>query len=397
MTDRTKRKSERGHQREDWVQFHQRIVQLPDPRGGKKRHEKVIKLTELLRERENKTDQSKFLHSAAGGTKSIQQDGKQERMDIETEKPFGKICNDKTEKSAPIDEGYENKLNEDSSDVTVPSTATRTEISQTGAKGNFATERNHITAKTNEKQFGPSKDNANDKGRQQNSKAEGPTANEVLTAWDYDEQPNEYNNSRVEDDDRQETQFQQVPSVAEMAVSTVKIKKEVVDKAAATWMMDTELSDDSSESEDDSEMLDQDNTSIYFKEDMEEESEDTSHPFTQRHQSVEAATAVSKRKSVNEGHSSGKQKRLHMTNVSRTEAMRKSGTDTARLTYDVSESATVVDQRKDLQEESGISQYAQTVSRVNDQGSSTTSQPPYQTDSDREWEQISRKIRHTDR
>ena len=49
--DRLTTRAGRGHSREAWTQYHNRLVQLPDKMGEKKRNKKVVKLTELLRNR----------------------------------------------------------------------------------------------------------------------------------------------------------------------------------------------------------------------------------------------------------------------------------------------------------------------------------------------------------
>ena len=52
MRDTLKKIGGSGHSREEWTKYHSRLVQIPDKMGGKQRAEKVVKLTELLRNRE---------------------------------------------------------------------------------------------------------------------------------------------------------------------------------------------------------------------------------------------------------------------------------------------------------------------------------------------------------
>ena len=57
MRERTKRAGGRGYQRAEWTNFHTRLVNIPDEVGGRTRREKVVKLTELLRNMEINSDQ----------------------------------------------------------------------------------------------------------------------------------------------------------------------------------------------------------------------------------------------------------------------------------------------------------------------------------------------------
>ena len=98
MRDSVKKKGGRGHSREEWTQYHNRLVQLPDRMGGKQRAEKVVKLTELLRNRDTIVE-----HESTGRTsmssKDVPGDGELENRSIT--KPVelsGKEVSEKTHK-----------------------------------------------------------------------------------------------------------------------------------------------------------------------------------------------------------------------------------------------------------------------------------------------------------
>ena len=404
MADRNKRKSGRAQQREEWIQVHQRLAQLPDTRGGKHRNEKVVKLTALLRERENKTDQSKLLNPADGGTEIITQDGILERKETETEKLVGKTCHDKTEKIYPIGRGYENELDENTSDSTESSTETRTKSKQTGSRNNLAAKQTYINTMRNNEQVGVSRDNTSEEGQETNKSVDEPMVTKVVTVWDYDEQSNKEGKSGIVANVRKEKQSK-VPQVVETEVGTVQIKKELVDKAADTWMMDTDINgelyesvnDRVNESANDSEMIDHETTSLSSHEEMEEDVDDTGHPFTQGYLSEDPVTGVSKRKSVNEGQSIGQQKRLHMMEDSHTNMTRNLGIERSSAKLHAVESASEADQIKDQQVDRSSTHKSVVIRDGTVQGGKSTPYSQYQTDSDKEWEQISHKIRTEDR
>ena len=59
MVERKKKKAGRGYVRDAWIQYYQRIAQKAEALlDGDARDEKVVKLTNLLRERENKMGQN---------------------------------------------------------------------------------------------------------------------------------------------------------------------------------------------------------------------------------------------------------------------------------------------------------------------------------------------------
>ena len=133
MRESSKPKRGGRYHRSEWTQYHTRLAQISEKEGEKERHEKVVKLTELLRKREiiSERNQETMVESELHKNQMCDEESDTEmRNNMEL---VGNFCTEETNKKATNGDKMTSEIEATHvPDGTVPSTARTSQTDETG-------------------------------------------------------------------------------------------------------------------------------------------------------------------------------------------------------------------------------------------------------------------------
>ena len=313
MGDRFRRNAGRGHSTEVWTHYHNRIANLPNKGSRAARHEKVVKLTEILRKKENFTDQTELTMEFSNDEevlKSLTADSEMEYQETDLSE---KDLHEHRQKSSEFGQ----------STTRTGTVKGNTKIEST--RDNESTKKNDTvnldkTMTGHNGQVQEATNTPNEHWKEQDIKHRPTTehneekmdeAMEIVSVWDYDEKQKHGIRQTQTLEQAKLNEKTSTRINGSNYITSVQIKKELVDEAAEMW--DAE---DSQNEEDNKSTSSIDTATIMASiENSEEgsETEDTEDemPGTQWQTQEKTNLSVSKRKSVPVEHSQI-QKRLHI-------------------------------------------------------------------------------------
>ncbi len=192
MGDRFGRNAGRGHSREVWKQYHNRIANLPNKGSRAARHEKVVKLTEILRKKENITEQTELTMDFSNDEEVLKSLTEDSEMEYQETDLSGKDSNDHRQKSSKFGQ----------STTSTGTVRGNTKIEST--RDNESTKKNDtvnldktMTGHNGQVQEATNTPNEHRKEQDikhrpttEHSEANTDEAMEIVSVWDYDEKQN---------------------------------------------------------------------------------------------------------------------------------------------------------------------------------------------------------------
>ena len=387
MGDRNRRNAGRGHSREIWTQYHTRLAQLPNKGSREARHEKVVKLTEKLRNRENISEQARQTTEILNEKEVQKSSSEANKTETQEKNLFGK------ERVGTENEFYENGV-ENKSD-----TVLRGKIPVESARDNGNSTKQKIestdqgtkriewanTNDTNLHREPMEYEGQNNDVEPEEISTQTVDDMDIVTAWDYDEKgidSAETTSSKPSESIATTANGQRVAKAEKdiAIISSVKIKKELVDEVAEMWDVEetqNEADGESVKSSDTATMM----ASLVDSEEssIEETEEEIITPWGQLQEAQNVT--VSKRKSSME-EDRQKQKRLHTMSSGKISNKQMTNTET------ISHGRAAIRKGNTVEVQKSPTNDTQDFESTKEP---TLSSTRGRSDSDEEWETIRRK------